>query len=112
VSPNLALRRPVWLTIDQRHEIRDAAIRAMSNPQGNLALCEAILRELVESTRREQPLMRLVTSFVRGLNMPEGTVPVYLNIKESEHLVTYGALSPTTARLLEDRPVRGRRARI
>lgn len=105
------LRRPVWLTTEQRHQVRDATIQAMQNPKADLSTCETVLRELVEATRRDAGTTRLVQLFAHGLKMPEGTVPVYLCDLQVTQLIRYGSIASPIKQLLEDKAVKARKPR-
>jgi hypothetical protein len=97
------LKRPIWLTPDQRLTLRRAAVKALHHTGADVDLCEAILRELVEATHRDASVTRVVRMFAAGLQMPAGTVPVHLSENQAQQIVQFGSVEPALARVLLDR---------
>lgn len=86
------LRRPVWLTPEQRHCLREGVQEAMRHNDADLELCRAVLTELLEATQHDPQVTRLIQTFAEGLRMPEGTVPVFLCDNDIDHIARYGRL--------------------
>lgn len=106
---NPDLRRPVWLTTEQRLNLRDAAVRAMEKHQDEHAYCESVLRELSRATHRGAGSSRLIRRMVETLRMPEDIVPVYLSDAEVNHVIEFGNVKRPLARLLQNKPPRPRK---
>lgn len=87
------LRRAIWLTAAQRHELHKAAQKAYEHPKSDSALCETVLNEIYHLEKRLAALQPVIKSVVNGLKLPKDALPVYISHAEVKQVCKYGKVS-------------------
>lgn len=94
------LKRPVWLTTEQRQKLKEATVAAIQHPDADIESCKIILSELIESTHRNVNITHTVRIVVKGLRMPKDTLPVFICDIDAYQIIQYGNLDGEIANIL------------
>lgn len=94
------LKRPVWLTTEQRHKVKEALVVAIQHPEADIEVCKMILSELIESHHRDLKVTQNVKIIIKGLRMPKDILPIYICDVEAWQIIKYGKLDNDIANIL------------
>jgi hypothetical protein len=103
---NPTLRRPVWLTPAQRHELLEGVMAAMRHNDVDVQLCHTMVSELLEAAEREPNVARFIATFAAGLKLPDGTIPVFVCDRDIDYIASFGGLDVKFVAMLKHEAIR------
>lgn len=109
-SEHAQTRRAIWLTSEQRDQVRAALQAAVNDPPegADAQQLQSALDQVDRANKRQRITLRLVRGYNTGLRLPEDAIPVHLTDAEAGQACRLPLADTRLARLLDPaRPARG-----